>query len=67
MYLNDSGDGFIKGEKLLDRVQAVIPPNNIIILAAIRKPVLKSELAFNNYSHISLKFDINVSTKSVKV
>ncbi len=57
----------MKEIKLLNRVQAVIPPSNIIILAAIRESGLKSELSFNNYSHLSLKFDINVSTKSVIV
>ncbi|GAI96593.1 unnamed protein product [marine sediment metagenome] len=51
----------MKEIKFLTRVQAVILPNNIIILAAIRVSGPKSELAFNNYSHLSLKFDINVS------
>ena len=57
----------MKEIKLLDCVQAVLHLYNSIILAAIQEPELKSELAFNNYTHISLKFDINVSTKSVIV
>ena len=51
----------MKEIKFLNRVQAVMLPSNIIILAAIQEHGLKSELAFNNYSHLSLKFDINVS------
>ena len=37
MYCNDSGDSFMKEVKLLNRVQAVIPSNNIIILATIQE------------------------------
>ncbi len=53
----------MKKVKHLDRVQAVIPPTIIIILATIQEHALKSELAINNYSLISLQFDIYVFEK----
>ncbi len=57
----------MKEIKFLYCVQAVLLSYLNLILAAIQELDLQSELAFNNYSHISLKFDINVSTKSVLV
>ncbi len=57
----------MKEIKLLDRVQAVLLLHIIFILATIQEYALKIKPAFNNYSHISLKFDINVFEKSVIV
>ena len=48
----------MKEIKLLNRVQAVLHLYNSIILATVQESGLKSELAFNNYSHLSLKSDI---------
>ena len=53
----------MKEVKLLDHVQAVIPPNNIIILATIQESGLKSELTSNIGCHISQQFDIYVFEK----
>lgn len=39
----------MKEVKLLDCVQAVIPPNNNLILATIQEHNLKNELDWNNY------------------
>ena len=53
----------MKEVKHLGRVQAVIPPNIIIILATILVSDLKSELTSNIGCHISQQFDIYVFGK----
>ncbi len=57
----------MKEVKLLDRVQAVLLLHIIFILATVQEYDLKSDLACNNYGHLSQQVDLNVSTKSVIV
>jgi hypothetical protein len=57
----------MKEVKLLDRVQAVVLLDYILILATIQEHVLKSGLTFNNCGHISLQNSLNVFTKNVIV